>query len=59
MTGGLEYKNVIRIANKNDCKKNTKNVNDALKAVVKCNELIEQYKKEKQEGRKFLTCMGI
>jgi len=41
--GKLEYKNVIRIANKNDCKKNTKNVNDALKAIVKCNELIEQY----------------
>ena len=39
----LEFKNVIRIANKSDYKKNEKNINDALKAVVKCNELIEQY----------------
>ena len=42
----LEYKNVIRIANKSDYKKNEKNINDALKAVVKCNELIEQYELE-------------
>ena len=39
----LEYKNVIRIANKSDNKKNEKNINDALKAVIKCNELIERY----------------
>ena len=42
----LEYKNVIRIANKSDYKKNEKNISDALKAVVKCNELIEQYELE-------------
>ena len=42
----LEYKNVIRIANKSDYKKNEKNINDALKAVIKCNELIEQYELE-------------
>ena len=42
----LEYKNVIRIANKSDYKKNEKNINDALKAVIKCNELIERYELE-------------
>ena len=39
----LEYKNVIRIANKNDTKKYMNNLRDADKALVKCNELIEQY----------------
>lgn len=42
----LEYKNVVRIANKSDYKKNEKNINDALKAVIKCNELIERYELE-------------
>lgn len=39
----LEYKNVIRIANKSDYKKHMKNMSDADKAVIKCNDLIEQY----------------
>lgn len=39
----LEYKNVIRIANKNDYKKHMANLRDADKAVVKCNYLINQY----------------
>ena len=39
----IEYKNVIRIANKNDYKKHMKNICDADKALVKCNDLIEQY----------------
>jgi cell fate regulator YaaT (PSP1 superfamily) len=39
----LEYKNVIRIANKNDYKKHMNNLKDADKALVKCNELIEEY----------------
>ena len=39
----LELKNVIRLANKNDCKKHINNVKDADRALIKCNELIEQY----------------
>lgn len=39
----LEYKNVIRIANKNDHKKYMNNVRDADRAVIKCNDLINQY----------------
>lgn len=39
----IEYKNVIRIANKNDYKKHMSNVRDASKAVIKCNDLINQY----------------
>jgi len=39
----MEYKNVIRIANKNDTKKHMTNVKDAEKAVVKCSDLINQY----------------
>ena len=39
----MELKNVIRIANKNDYKKHMNNMSDADKAVIKCNELIEQY----------------
>ena len=42
----LEYKNVIRVANKSDYKKNEKNINDAMNAVVRCNELINQYELE-------------
>ena len=42
----LEYKNVIRIANKNDYKKHINNTKDADKAVIKCNELINQYELE-------------
>jgi len=41
--GNFEYKNVIRIANKNDYKKHMSNVRDADKAVIKCNELIDSY----------------
>ena len=39
----LEYKNVIRIANKSDYKKNMSNVRDAAAAVIKCNDKISQY----------------
>ncbi len=39
----LEYKNVVRVANKSDHKKYDSNVRDADKAVLKCNELIEEY----------------
>ena len=39
----LEYKNVIRIANKNDYKKHMNNVRDAERALVKCNDKIQQY----------------
>ena len=39
----FEYKDVIRIANKNDYKKHLNNVRDADKALVKCNDLINQY----------------
>ncbi|MBQ2872693.1 MAG: stage 0 sporulation family protein [Bacilli bacterium] len=42
-TNNLEYKNVIRIANKNDHKKHMNNLRDADKALVKCNDLINQY----------------
>jgi len=41
--GNLEYKNVLRIANKNDYKKHMNNLCDADKALIKCSELIEQY----------------
>ena len=43
MNGKMEYKNVLRIANKNDYKKHISNVRDADKALIRCNELIEQY----------------
>jgi len=39
----MEYKNVIRIADKNDIKKHNNNLKDASKAIKKCNSLIEQY----------------
>ena len=39
----MEYKNVIRIANKNDYKKHVNNLRDADKALIKCNDLINQY----------------
>ena len=39
----LEYKKVIKIADKNDLKKHNNNLKDAKKAIVKCNSLIEQY----------------
>ena len=42
----LDYKNVIRIANKNDYKKHMTNLRDADNALIKCNELIEQYELE-------------
>ena len=37
----LEFKNVIRIANKNDYRKHMNNVKDADRALVKCNELYQ------------------
>lgn len=39
----LEYKSVIRIANKGDYKKHMNNLREADRAVVKCNDLINQY----------------
>ena len=39
----IDYKNVIRIANKNDNKKHINNLRDADKALIKCNELISSY----------------
>ena len=42
-SNNLEYKNVIRIANKNDYKKHMSNLRDADKALIKCNELINEY----------------
>lgn len=39
----MEYKKVIRIANKNDYKKYMNNIRDAKKAMDKCNELILKY----------------
>ena len=43
LNSNLDYKNVVRVANKNDYKKYMKNLADADKALVKCNDLIEQY----------------
>ena len=42
----LEYKNVVRIADKSDYKKHNKNLADADKALIKCNSLIEKYNLE-------------
>ena len=39
----FEYKNVIRIANKNDYKKHMNNMRDAERAIIKCNEKIVEY----------------
>lgn len=39
----IEYKPVIRLTTKADSKKHLNNLKDADKAIVKCNELIEQY----------------
>lgn len=39
----VEYKKVIRLTTKSDYKKHLNNIKDANKAVIKCNELIEQY----------------
>ena len=39
----FEYKNVIRIANKNDYKKHVNNMRDAERAIIKCNEKIVEY----------------
>ena len=39
----IELKKVIRIASKNDIRKNLSNLNDRKKAINKCNELIEKY----------------
>ena len=40
---GMEYKKVIRLTTKADYKKYLNNLKDADKAILKCNELIEQY----------------
>ena len=42
----IEYKNVLRIANKNDYKKYMNNIRDAKNAVNKCNDLIQEYDEE-------------
>ena len=39
----MEYKEVLRIANKNDYKKHMSNIRDAKSAVNKCNDLIQEY----------------
>ena len=39
----IEYKKVIRITTKDDYKRHLNNLKDADKAIVKCNELIEEY----------------
>jgi cell fate regulator YaaT (PSP1 superfamily) len=39
----IEYKPVIRLTTKADYKKYLSNIKDAEKAIIKCNELIEQY----------------
>ena len=39
----IEYKPVIRLTTKADYKKHLSNLKDADKAIVKCNELVEQY----------------
>ena len=39
----VDYKKVIRLTTKSDYKKHLSNLKDADKAIVKCNELIEQY----------------
>ena len=39
----LDYKPVIRKATKNDYKKHLSNLKDSKRALIKCNELIEQY----------------
>ena len=39
----IEYKNVIKIANKNDYKKHQSNIREAEKALIKCNALILEY----------------
>ena len=39
----MEYKGVLRIANKNDYKKHMSNIRDAKIAVNKCNDLIQEY----------------
>ena len=39
----FEYKNVIRIANKNDYKKHMNNMRDAERAIIKCSEKIVEY----------------
>ena len=39
----VDYKKVIRIANKSDIRKNSSNIKDAEKALIKCNELVSKY----------------
>ncbi|MGN1358567.1 MAG: stage 0 sporulation family protein [Bacilli bacterium] len=39
----IDYKKIIRLTTKDDYKKHLKNLKDASKALIKCNELILQY----------------
>ena len=39
----MDYKSVLKIANKNDYKKHMNNIRDAKTAVNKCNDLIQEY----------------
>ena len=39
----IEYKKIVRLTTKSDYKKHMCNLKDADRAIVKCNELIEQY----------------
>ena len=39
----IDYKKVIRIANKNDVKRYLNNIKDGKNAIRKCNELIDKY----------------
>ena len=43
ISNDIQYKKVIRLTTKSDYKKHLSNLKDADKALVKCNELIEQY----------------
>ena len=43
ISNDIQYKKVIRLTTKADYKKHLSNLKDADKALVKCNELVEQY----------------
>ena len=40
----IDYKKVVRVSTKNDYKQHLNNLKDAKKAILKCNELISEYK---------------
>lgn len=42
----IEYKKVIRVANKSDQKKYLSNIKDAERALIKCRDLVDNYKLE-------------